>query len=69
MKLTPFFGPTVKPVRKGVYQRRHKTLHFMVYSYWDGEQWFLGAKTPHLAEIEPMLSMNQNKFMWRGIHG
>ena len=69
MKYTPWFGPTTKPVRRGVYQRRHKALHFMVYSYWDGEKWFLGCETPQLAETETMLSVNQQNFMWRGIHG
>ena len=67
MKLTPWFGPMTKPVRVGVYQRRHKALQFSVFSYWDGEQWFLGAKTPDLAENEVMLSVNQNHFLWRGV--
>ena len=67
-KYTPWFPGTMKPVREGVYQRKVSNV-VKCYSYWDGEQWFLGAKTPHLAEIEPMLSMNQNRFMWRGIHG
>jgi len=65
-KYTPWFPGTMKPVREGVYQRKVSNV-VKCYSYWDGEQWFLGAKTPHLAEIEPMLSMNQNRFMWRGV--
>ena len=67
MKLTPWFGPMTKPVRVGVYQRRHKALHFAVYSYWDGQQWFLGCDTPQLAETETMISVNQQNFMWRGV--
>ena len=67
MKLTAWFGPTINPVRCGVFQRRHKTLHFMVFSFFDGNQWFVGADTPDIAEKETMLSVNQHNFLWRGV--
>ena len=65
-KYTPWFPGFIKPVHKGVYQRKVSNV-VKCYSYWDGEQWFLGSKSADLAFIEPMLSYNQNGFEWRGL--
>lgn len=68
MKFTPWFNATQKPVRVGVYQRRHRHFGFYVFAYWDGEHWLLGAETPKLAAKETKLSTYQLKtFYWRGL--
>jgi len=68
MKLTPWFNATQKPVRVGVYQRRHRHFGFYVFAYWDGEQWLLGAESPAAAAKETKLSVNQlTAFYWRGL--
>ena len=65
-KYTPWFAGTIKPVREGVYQRKISNI-VKCYCYWDGEQWFLGSKSFYLAYLEPMLSINQDGFEWRGL--
>jgi hypothetical protein len=67
-KYTPWFPGFIKPVRKGVYQRKVNNV-VKCYSYWDGELWFLGERTVDKAHREPMLSFNQNGFEWRGLRG
>ena len=68
MKFTPWFNATQKPVRVGVYQRRHRHFGFYVFSYWTGEYWMFGAETPAAAAKETKLSVNQlTAFYWRGL--
>ena len=67
MKFTPWFGCSTKPVRPGIYQRRHKTLWFKVYSMWDGEKWMLGATSIVGAELMTEVSASQSGYFWRGI--
>lgn len=70
MKLTPWFGATTKPVRPGVYQRRHRSFGFIRFSKWDGEQWMRGWSSVAEADEETVASISQMAtFYWRGIHG
>jgi hypothetical protein len=67
MKVTQWFAPGIKPVRVGVYERKHKHLLFTLFAYWDGYSWFLGRETPELAHKETTFSANQKGFFWRGL--
>lgn len=56
MNRTPRFPGDVKPVRPGVYERQWLVTvaigySQVVFSYWDGYQWFAPARTPERAEI------------------
>lgn len=65
--LTPWFPGDVKPVRKGVYQRRAGFLG--VYSYWNGRFWCLGDNSPFGAKDSFAIShasQAQSK-PWRGL--
>lgn len=69
MKVTKWFNPTQKPVRVGLYQRRHRHFGFVVYAWWDGEAWLLGHPTQTPALQETAISKNQlTAFYWRGVH-
>lgn len=37
--LTQWFDKDVKPARRGVYERKHPTSTFEIYSYWTGKYW------------------------------
>lgn len=73
MTLTDWFPGSVKPVRKGVYQRMYtytygKSTHSQ-YCYWDGKGWGLGEHTVEQAmthEIVFMVAPNQ-VLPWRGV--
>ena len=56
MKLTPWFSGLECPVRAGVYERKLYNYHtgdpLIVYSYWDGQHWYIGAN-----EIEDAVKM------------
>jgi len=67
MKLTPWFKTSVNPVHKGVYQRKPHNL--MMYSYWDGKEWYVGSNTPYMAVIHYRTdSVSEfQKAKWRGI--
>ena len=67
MKLTPWFGCSTRPIRPGVYERRHKKLWFKVYAKWDGQKWFLGNPSPAVAEEEKVFSKHQDGYVWRGV--
>lgn len=73
MKRTPWFNGMEHPVREGVYERRlydyHNGEELIVYSYWDGQQWFVGAYVPQDAMVAaerygPTMTLHRE---WRGI--
>lgn len=65
-KFTKWFTKD-KPYRVGVYQR---VMGWdIVYSYWDGNKWFLSAELPKCALLwyeKGITSMRQSN-KWRGI--
>jgi hypothetical protein len=68
MKLTPWFSGDQKPVRVGVYERKH-VWEVPVYAYWNGEWWGTGAFRKHRAVHKDYIgrpSMHQN-LPWRGV--
>jgi hypothetical protein len=70
MIITDWFPGSVKPVRKGVYQREYtygKTPNVQ-YCYWDGEHWFMGKHSADgaLGVIDLGLAPNQS-LPWRGV--
>ena len=64
-KLTPWFNYIVKPVRKGIYERKFhgRQSHW---SRWNGKHWCLFCGTREAAAKETMKSMYQN-LPWRGL--
>ena len=47
-KMTRWFKPPEKPVRKGVYQIRSLYSN-KIFSYWTGSKWLWSYDTPHAA--------------------
>jgi hypothetical protein len=45
MKKTRWFDPSVKPHRRGVYERK-QSFETYPYSYWDGSCWRVSRQTP-----------------------
>lgn len=73
MKRTPWFGGMDTPVRPGVYERRlynyHQGEELVVYSYWDGQQWYVGTYSPEDAmamaeKYGPTMTLYRE---WRGL--
>lgn len=73
MKRTPWFGGMEYPVREGVYERKlynyHNGEQLIVYSYWDGAQWFIGTCSPEDAiraaeNLGPTMTLHRE---WRGL--
>ena len=73
MKRTPWFTGLEYPVREGVYERKlfnyHQREPLIVYSYWDGQQWYVGGCSPDEAmilaeECGPTMTLYRE---WRGL--
>lgn len=64
MKTTPWFKGTVKPVRKGVFERKYK--HGAYKCYWDGKKWFTGFFVSDSKFIRTYISEFQ-ELSWRGV--
>lgn len=68
-KTTPWFPGSVKPVRKGVYQRTSRipsANSFLVYSFWNGKFWLLNATYLANATRTSVGSAYQD-LPWRGL--
>ena len=67
MILTDWFPGSVKPVRKGVYQREYiyGKAKLSMYCHWDGKQWHASAHTVDGAACN-FLAPNQS-LPWRGV--
>lgn len=63
-KLTGWFPANVKPVRKGVYQRKGYVIDF---SYWTGERWSTGAGNAKDAYAGRFIETVCRDFPWRGL--
>lgn len=62
---TAWFPANVKPVHKGVYERRH----FADFAYWNGNEWGVGCPSPTIA-MRPEWRTNSSNFQscqWRGL--
>ena len=71
MKFTDWFPGSVKPVRKGVYQREYiyGKSKGIQYCYWNGKGWGMGEHTAEQAmthEIVFMVAPRQ-VLPWRGV--
>jgi hypothetical protein len=72
-QLTPWFDGSVKPVRKGVYERFGEGWGLSDFALWDGRRWMCGHETPEGADSLVMWeSMFQphhgdTDFQWRGL--
>ena len=71
MKRTPWFSGDKFPVREGVYERNlYKYGNpLVVYSYWDGSQWYVGTYSAGDAKAMadrygPTLMQDRS---WRGL--
>jgi hypothetical protein len=72
MILTDWFPASVKPVRKGVYQRQYP--HFakaavVQYCYWNGKEWGLGNFTVEKAMgyAQAFIPAPRQHLPWRGV--
>ena len=71
MILTDWFAGSVKPVRKGVYEREYiyGKAKIPYFCYWDGKYWFLASSTVDGAEKNFQfgnVAPNQS-LRWRGV--
>jgi hypothetical protein len=57
MKKTDWYSGDVKPVRKGLYERKYSVAQAML-DYWDGQRWRYGQRD--------MAALNQHR-AWRGL--
>jgi len=68
-KMTPWFPPHIKPVRKGVYQikytKKQNPAYSAMYATWDGTHWSTGSYNLDDAYHQQFYVANQKKF-WRG---
>ena len=64
MKLTDWYPPDIKPVRRGVYiTRKNETIYFQ---YWTGTFWNVRMSNVQLAEKVKQRSQHQDVY-WKGI--
>lgn len=67
-KLTPWFPPSVKPARAGVYKTKEPN-NMQWFNYFNGLQWYLGSHNPTDAlHVGPFDLLNAEWFAgWRGL--
>jgi hypothetical protein len=70
VKVTGWYQPQQKPVRRGVYERwynfnDHKLL--MLYSFWNGIDFGYGCGTPKAAKQKRGMKSPEQNLRWRGI--
>lgn len=66
-KLTPWFPPSVKPARVGVYSVVSAALPAKGYSFWNGERWSAQVdKASAAAKLKCIRAIYQDK-LWRGL--
>jgi hypothetical protein len=63
--LTPWFGPEVKPVRKGWYPRKY--LAGVAYSRWNGRSWSCGVFDLGDRDLVHGIRSNEQHLPWRGL--
>jgi hypothetical protein len=68
-KMTPWFPPHIKPVRKGVYQityaKKQSPTYKVMYATWNGSEWSTGSYYLDDFYHKAFDGANQHKF-WRG---
>lgn len=68
-KMTDWFSPRIKPVRKGVYQiqytKTQSPTYTAMYATWDGRRWSIGSYKLSDGNHKHFAGSNQKKF-WRG---
>jgi hypothetical protein len=68
-KMTDWFPPHIKPVRKGVYQikytKKQNPTYNAMYATWDGVRWSVGSYKLSDGYHKKFDMANQKKF-WRG---
>jgi len=68
-KMTNWFPPHIKPVRKGVYQIKYtkteKIAYLSIYATWNGTHWSAGSYNLSDRYHKNFDVANQKKF-WRG---
>jgi hypothetical protein len=72
MKLTNWFPPEVKPVRKGVYDIAKGVFSAPWFGYWNGKKWVSVGNTPYKAMEHPYAAWDdfpaiRQDFEWRGL--
>jgi hypothetical protein len=64
MKRTKWFPASIKPVRKGVYERKY--YWGVDYAYWNGSDWCASGETPGAAYCWRHL-LSDFFLPWRGL--
>jgi hypothetical protein len=64
-KMTPWFPPQIKPVRKGVYQAKLGDDGDICYAAWNGKRWSWADLSHRGRMLRSFLGSSQSKF-WRG---
>jgi hypothetical protein len=68
MSLTPWFPAAVKPVRKGVYERKYAWMNCPMYSYWDGHTWYVADTSINKAVLRFQSGLDSILMVkWRGL--
>lgn len=65
-KKTPWFPPSIKPVRKGVYETNSENGGSPGFNWWDGQSWLTTADTTQKAAARWDISCCQ-QIKWRGL--
>ena len=68
-KLTPWYPPHIKPVRKGVYETHVPAWGYNVglFSYWDGSRWGFLEDSPEDAYKHRKPTWGNQFKSWRGL--
>jgi putative component of toxin-antitoxin plasmid stabilization module len=70
LKLTRWFPGEVKPVRKGVYEKRLVLEAFngnRVFQYWNGRYWCVSHTHVDIAFSSRIFKSDYQDGMWRGV--
>lgn len=67
-KQTPWMPAEVNPFHKGIYLRKHLRGN-LLYAYWDGRVWYVGAshKETALGEYKRRNESMWSRLPWRGL--
>jgi hypothetical protein len=64
-KRTGWYPGHIKPAREGIYERERNSI--IIFSYWDGSVWCVGARSIHHANVFKYYKANYQNTPWRGL--
>lgn len=66
-KVTPWFAGSVKPVRKGVYEREIPTIGKTAFWHWSGKRWDYGGQHEASDVCKSRTPALNQDLRWRGL--